>query len=82
MREVVGMLADDMLRAGKSRERREAERPDGPVVMPERHESEDAAKARQYDYDTAMKMELSSEEKRLGAALCIAAEFEYDEERL
>ena len=87
MREVDDMLADGMLRAGmlragKSRERREAERLEGPVVMPERHESEDAANARQYNYDTVMKMELPSEEKRLGTALCIAAEFEYDEEAL
>ena len=85
MREVDGMLADDMLRAdmlraGKSRERREAERLEGPVVIPERHESEDSANSRRYDYDTIMKMELPAEEKRLGMALCAAAEFEYDEE--
>ena len=85
MREVDDMLADDMLRAdmlraGKSRERREAERLEGPVVMPERHESEDAANAREYNYDTVMKIELSSDKKRLGMALCNAAAFEYDEE--
>ena len=66
-------------RGGKSKERRQAEQLEGPVVVPDRNESPDSKRFRGHDYDTIMAMKLSAEQKRLGEALCDSAEFEYTE---
>ena len=71
--------AEPTERSGKSKERRQAEQLEGPVVVPDRNESPDSERFRGYDYDTIMAMQLSAEQKRLGEALCDAAEFEYAE---
>ena len=74
---------DDTFWAGKSRERREAESiRHGPVVIPDRIESEDASLHRGLTYTDIMELSISPEEEALGFKLCDLAETEYDEEKV
>ena len=74
---------DNTFWAGKSRERREAESiRHGPVVIPDRIESEDAALHRGLTYADIMELSISPEEEALGFRLCDLAETEYDEAKV
>ena len=77
--EIDGSIEVEGPRAGKSRERREAEAMTGPVTIPVVDESADAQAHRSFSYSTIMAMKVSVEEAALSTQLCELAETSFDE---